>query len=171
MAFFCTKSGVRIVAPGIAVGEPGGTIPVYDGSEDHVVAEQAAAVALKTPGSGGHSPPNETTIAAAQRAALEVLLGPANTSREPVKPAAAPPAPKPAPALERPAKAAAAAPAEAAKTTPPVAPEAEHVAAEEAAAKVAEEAAAKVAEASATPPPAEASKAPVAKPTAPAKPK
>ena len=163
MAFFCTKSGVRIVAPGIAVGEPGGTIPVYDGSEDHVAAEEAAAVALKTPGSGGHSPPNEFTIAAAQRAALEVLLGPANTSREPVKPAAALPAPKPAPALERPAKAAAAAPAEAAKTTPPVAPEAEHVAAEEAAAKVAE--------ASATLPPAEASKAPVAKPTAPAKPK
>ncbi len=45
MAFFCDKSGVRIVAPGTSKAA-GGIVPEHDGSDAAIKAEQAAVEAL-----------------------------------------------------------------------------------------------------------------------------
>lgn len=45
MAFFCTKTGVRIVAPGVSKGA-GGDIAEYDGDDSGKAAEMAAQMKL-----------------------------------------------------------------------------------------------------------------------------
>ena len=106
MAYFCNETGVRLIAPGVSNRTPRGTVPEFDGSdEDHVAAEAAAARALKGP-AGANMPPSETTVHAAQRAALEVLHGPPSAPPAKAAPTAKAPQARPAPALERPAKAA-----------------------------------------------------------------
>ncbi len=45
MAFFCDRTGVRIVAPGVSKSA-GGIVPEHDGSEAHDAAENAAIKAL-----------------------------------------------------------------------------------------------------------------------------
>lgn len=77
MAFFCDKSGARIVAPGTAVSA-GGAVPDFDHEDPaHEAAENAAAAALDGEPRGASQAPSPKTIEAAQRAALAALKGPA----------------------------------------------------------------------------------------------
>lgn len=45
MAFFCTQTGARLVAPGISI-KVGGTVAEYEGTAQHIAAETAAEKAL-----------------------------------------------------------------------------------------------------------------------------
>jgi hypothetical protein len=76
MAFFCIKSGVRIVAPGIAKSA-GGEIPDYDGTEHSDAAEAAARGKLS--GLAKHeaeAQPAPEALEAAKDAAVEELTKP-----------------------------------------------------------------------------------------------
>jgi hypothetical protein len=78
MAFFCIKSGARIVAPGIAVSA-GGAIPDFDGAKpEHAVAEHSAAVVLASVPGKDDGEPTPAAKEAAVRAAESVLTDPKN---------------------------------------------------------------------------------------------
>ncbi len=73
MAFFCMKSGVRIVAPGVAKSA-GGDVAEYVESPVHDLAESAAlkAIASKRK-SDTETAPSAEALAAAVVAAAEVI--------------------------------------------------------------------------------------------------
>lgn len=72
MPFFCTKTGARILAPGVSTSA-GGNVPDHDGSPEHEAAEQAADEALMDPARGAATPPDEKAMAKATKAAVEAL--------------------------------------------------------------------------------------------------
>ena len=79
MAFFCTVSGVRIIAPGVAKSA-GGTIPDHDGTESSNSAEQAArATMVAMRKSPDEIEPSPEAMKAAENSALEQLTAPPKT--------------------------------------------------------------------------------------------
>lgn len=77
MAFFCTVSGVRIVAPGIAKCA-GGAIPEYDATEVSDAAERVARDVIVTHRKSDlEAEPSPEAIKAAGEAALDVITSPA----------------------------------------------------------------------------------------------
>jgi hypothetical protein len=77
MAFFCIKSGARIVAPGIAISA-GGSVPDFDDSATiHAEAENAARAVLSSAAAKkDEGAPSPELIAAASKAAETVLTNP-----------------------------------------------------------------------------------------------
>lgn len=76
MAFFCTKSGVRIVAPGISKSA-GGDIAEYEGTDASASAEQAARSKLAEMAKSDHeAEPSPEAVKAAGAAAEEELTKP-----------------------------------------------------------------------------------------------
>ncbi|MGK3981322.1 hypothetical protein WMF38_57525 [Sorangium sp. So ce118] len=76
MAFFCTKSGVRTIAPGIAKSA-GGDIPEYDGTDVSDAAETAARAQLSELAKhDNEAQPSPEALGAAANAAVEELTKP-----------------------------------------------------------------------------------------------
>ncbi len=76
MAFFCMKSGVRIVAPGVAKSF-GGDIPEYDGSDASESAEKVARAKLvELAKADNEAQPSPEAVKAAGAAAEEELTKP-----------------------------------------------------------------------------------------------
>jgi hypothetical protein len=76
MAFFCIKSGARIVAPGIAKSA-GGDIPDHDGTEGSDAADAAARLKLSELAKhDNEAQPSPDAIGAAANAAVEELTKP-----------------------------------------------------------------------------------------------
>lgn len=95
MAFFCEKTGARVVAPGISKSA-GGIVPEHDGSAAHIAAEMAAEKSL----AGARQSPTEAapSAIAIQSAVLAAIavLEPAPIAQAPAPASATDPkAPKP----------------------------------------------------------------------------
>ncbi len=76
MAFFCEASGVRIVAPGIAISA-GGTVPEFDHAQPvHEDAERSARAVLAAVPAKDDSEPSIAAKGAALKAAETVLTDP-----------------------------------------------------------------------------------------------
>lgn len=76
MAFFCTVSGARIVAPGIAKSA-GGEIPDYDGTEGSDAADAAARLKLSELAKhDNEAQPSPEALSVAATAAVEELTKP-----------------------------------------------------------------------------------------------
>ncbi len=85
MAFFCDRTGVRIVAPGTSKSA-GGTVPEHDGTDMAVKAEQAAIDALHAGRKSAEEiVPSADATKAAVAAAVSVVA-PADVKVEPTKP-------------------------------------------------------------------------------------
>ena len=72
MAYFCDKSGVRVVAPGTS-RSAGGSIPEHDGTAKAHAAESACVTALKSQVRGDYELPKPETVKAAVQAAVEIF--------------------------------------------------------------------------------------------------
>lgn len=85
MAFFCEKSGVRIVGPGVAVSAGGNVLEFDHAQPVHNDAEHAArAVIASVPGNDAHAPSADIK-ATAVKAAETVLTNPNKaTGKKPV---------------------------------------------------------------------------------------
>ena len=76
MAFFCEKSGVRIVGPGVAMSAGGNVLEFDHAQPIHGDAESAArAVIAGVPGNDAHAPSPDIK-ATAVKAAETVLTNP-----------------------------------------------------------------------------------------------
>ena len=76
MAFFCTKSGVRIVAPGISKSA-GGDVQEYEGDEAAMAAERVAAQKLaELAKTDNEAQPSPEALKAASAAAEDELTKP-----------------------------------------------------------------------------------------------
>jgi hypothetical protein len=91
MAFFCTQTGARIVAPGVHQSVQPNGVPAHDGSDAAVAAEEAAVAALS--GSRRHDLEAEPAPSAqeqARNAALKAFAArgdkPAANRDDPTKP-------------------------------------------------------------------------------------
>lgn len=90
MAFFCTQTGARIVAPGVSLdANKTEGVPVHDGSKAALLAESAAVEALSR---GRRSEvEGEPNVSAQDEARAAAKRAHAEASRdEPTKPDAAP---------------------------------------------------------------------------------
>jgi hypothetical protein len=90
MAFFCTQTGARIMAPGI-VTAAGGKIPAFEDTAEHRAAENAALQALAATRSSPFEPPGPKAIDAAGIAALGMLRAPEPPAKPGPKPTAGAP--------------------------------------------------------------------------------
>jgi len=76
MAFFCNRSGVRIVAPGIAKSA-GGDVPDFDSSDAASAAESAARSTIAASRlEESEVGPSPDTIAKANAAAMDEMTRP-----------------------------------------------------------------------------------------------
>ena len=80
MAFFCSVSGVRTIAPGVAKCA-GGTVPEYDESDASIDAERAARATIEAMRKSPEEvEPSPEAVKAAENAALDQLTSPVTKS-------------------------------------------------------------------------------------------
>jgi len=84
VVFFCTKTGARLIAPGIST-TAGGNVPEHDGSPEHEAAAGKALAVIVAERKSPMEAASEATLGKAVEAAL-AHLGAKRSKPEPQKP-------------------------------------------------------------------------------------
>ena len=98
MAFFCSQTGARIVAPGVHISVQPNGVPAFDGSEASIAAESAAVAVLS--GHRRHDLECEPSPPAQQQARAAALKA-FDNARKPEPAKEIKPAEEPVPASPR----------------------------------------------------------------------